>query len=107
MEVSMPKFRIEHETDLADIAEPGFWNDFDLSGITDSHVVLNNVKATQKISMGIDEHGTAIALLGEIGYASVGPESPKFIADHPFMFAIREMETGALLFLGRVMDPGN
>ena len=106
VEVFIPKFRIEQETDLADIAEPGFWNHFDFFGITDSSMVLNNVKATQKITMGIDEHGTEIALRSDFAYGSLGSEPPpKFIADHPFMFAIREMETGTILFLGRVMDP--
>ena len=105
VEAYIPKFRIEQETDLADIAEPGFWDNFDFSGITVPGVVLNNAKATQRISMGIDEHGTEIILLGQIGYVSLGSEPPKFIADHPFMFAIREMETGTILFLGRVMDP--
>jgi serpin B len=30
---------------------------------------------------------------------------PTFRADHPFLFAIRDRATGALLFLGRVADP--
>ncbi len=31
---------------------------------------------------------------------------PRFRADHPFLFLIRERSTGALLLLGRVLDPG-
>jgi serine protease inhibitor len=27
------------------------------------------------------------------------------IADHPFLFAIREVDSGALLFIGKVMEP--
>ena len=29
----------------------------------------------------------------------------KFRLDHPFFFALRDLETGAILFAGRVVDP--
>jgi serpin B len=33
------------------------------------------------------------------------PPIPIFRADHPFLFAIRDRKSGALLFLGRMTDP--
>jgi hypothetical protein len=34
-------------------------------------------------------------------------DPPKdFIADHSFLFALRDMHSGSLLFLGRVVAPG-
>jgi serine protease inhibitor len=33
-------------------------------------------------------------------------EHPTFIADHPFLFLIKDEPTGSVLFMGRVMDPG-
>jgi len=33
------------------------------------------------------------------------PAIPIFRADHPFLFIIRDRETGTILFLGRVANP--
>ena len=66
---------------------------------------MDGAQATQKISIGIDEHGTEITLLGEIAFKSLGNEVPTFRVDHPFMFVIREMQSGTILFVGKVMDP--
>jgi serpin B len=41
--------------------------------------------------------------LGGLVYERI--EVPVFRADHPFVFAIRERASGAILFLGRVADP--
>ena len=53
----------------------------------------------------VDEKGTEASAATEVGVAK-GIERPTgFNADRPFIFVIRDVKTGSVLFLGRVMDP--
>jgi serpin B len=62
-----------------------------------------------KAFVEVNEEGTeaAAATAVVIGLRSVAaPKLPAvFRADHPFLFLIRERSTGAVLFLGRVINP--
>jgi serpin B len=63
-----------------------------------------------KAFLEIDEDGTeaaaATAVMMEAGSAPPQPGQPvEFVADRPFVFAVRDLQTGAVLFLGRVADP--
>jgi serpin B len=59
----------------------------------------------------VDEEGTravaATAVMMEATMALPGepPFVPEFRADRPFLFLIRDTKSGAILFLGRVLDP--
>jgi len=56
----------------------------------------------------VDENGTeAAAATAVTGVAVSGPPPPVFVmrVDRPFLLAIRDVPTGALLFLGRIIDP--
>ena len=55
----------------------------------------------------VNEQGTeaAAATAVVIDGRSAPRPTPIFRADHPFLFLIREKQTGSILFLGRVMDP--
>ncbi len=57
-----------------------------------------------KAFVSVDEEGTeASAATGVlIGITSLPPQ---VVIDRPFIFLIRDMETGAILFAGRVVDP--
>jgi serpin B len=59
----------------------------------------------------IDEKGTeasaatAIVLAGTVSIA-IEPPPPKIVvADHPFLFVIRDNPTGSVLFIGQVVEP--
>jgi serpin B len=59
----------------------------------------------------LDEKGTEAAAATAIGMDTggcTGPSPAKSITlrlDHPFIFVLRDIETGAVLFMGRVVDP--
>jgi serine protease inhibitor len=66
-------------------------------------------QATQDTYVRVDEEGTEAAAVTSIAFAirgmvAAGPV--RFAADRPFLAAVRDDETGALLFIGRVDDPG-
>nr|XP_043639517.1 serpin-ZX-like [Erigeron canadensis] len=61
----------------------------------------------QKSFVEINEEGTEAAA---ITYSTVMAKSarftyPDFVADHPFLFVIREDTTGAVLLMGQIADP--
>ena len=55
----------------------------------------------------VNEEGTeAAAATAVIGKATSAPPPPIEVAvDRPFLFFIRDLETGAVIFVGRVVDP--
>ncbi len=61
--------------------------------------------------MKVDEHGTeaaAATALVAVGAGMIEEEPPQpipFFVDRPFYFFIQERLTGAVLFMGRVLEP--
>lgn len=51
------------------------------------------------------EAAAATAVVVRTESASIEPEPVNFRADHPFVFAIRDLRSGSFLSLGRVADP--
>jgi len=110
-EVFMPKFEFKFDDSLKDeLAALGMTDAFNdlkanLAGISDAaKLVISEVM--HKSYIKVDERGTeAAAVTGiTVGTTSM-PVDNSFRIDHPFVFAIREKDTKAILFIGKVMDP--
>jgi serpin B len=56
-----------------------------------------------KAFVEVNEEGTEAAAATAVLMARGA--APSFRADHPFVFAIRDRKSGAILFLGRISDP--
>ncbi len=114
VKVTLPKFRLEEEYHLKDaLMEMGMGSAFtmpDFSGISpEGNLVISDV--VHKTFISVAENGTeaAAATAVILTAASAPGEKPKykvFKADHPFLFFIIDRKTGAILFMGRLVNPG-
>ena len=103
--VSIPKFETKTHYDLIpklkDLGITLIFEGGDFSGISDSDMFV--AKATQDAYVNVNEEGTeAAAVTSSYGNLSA---YPWFAADHPFLFFIQDDESGAILFMGKIVDP--
>lgn len=85
----------------------------EIGGMPTCGLTITNI--IHQANIDVDEKGSEAAaatavVFGAIvvsGRRSVPPPPPPFIfrADHPFMFLLRDNRSGAILFMGRLVDP--
>jgi len=106
--VSLPKFKTTCEFELADIlAEMGMPHAFagaDFSGMTGKKDLFIS-KVIHKAFVDVNEEGTEAAAATAVVMEKGISRSLRFRADHPFVFLIRENQTGSILFIGKIADP--
>jgi len=108
----MPKFEFDSEFSLKNtLAEMGmpvaFSDAADFSGMTGNRE-LTISEVIHKAFVGVDEAGTeAAAATAVIMRLTAAPAEPpvEVTIDRPFVFLIRDIETGTVLFVGRVLNP--
>jgi len=110
--LTMPKFEFESEFSLKDTLmsmgmQAPFSGAADFSGMT-GNLGLAISDVLHKAFVSLDEAGTeAAAATAVIMKETAMPDQPVEVTiDHPFMFLIRDIETGTILFVGRVLNPG-
>jgi serine protease inhibitor len=79
-----------------------FGSSADFSGFADQPLLISSVEHSAFVN--VDEQGTTAAAATGVS-ASYGSALPSVVADHPFLFLIRDRLTGALLLFGRIVDP--
>ena len=110
--VELPKFELEYEKKLNDplkalgmgVAFEPFRADFSrLTPAQDAHISF----VKQNTYLKVDEEGTEAAAVTVVGVSvtSAGAKPPELIVDRPFLVAIRERLSGAILFIGAIEDP--
>jgi serpin B len=110
--LTMPKFEFDSEFSLKDtLAEMGmpiaFSGAADFSGMTGTPDLCIS-EVLHKAFVSVNETGTeaAAATAVIVGETAIPEQPVEVTVDHPFIFLIRDIETGAILFVGRVLNPG-
>jgi serpin B len=110
--LTMPQFEFDSafslKDTLADMGMPiAFSGGADFSGMTGNRD-LSISDVVHKAFVAVDEAGTeAAAATAVIMELTAVPEPPVEVTlDRPFIFLIRDIDTGAILFVGRVVNPG-
>ena len=117
VDLKLPRFEVRCTSQLGEALrrlgiEAGFDTiRSDFSGVTDHPEGLNISDVIHDAWVKVDEEGTEAAAATMMDFLSLEDseeEPPKpipFHVDRPFVFLIRDDETGAVLFMGRIMDP--
>ena len=108
LELGLPRFTTRWHASLVQPLENlGMTDAFDpvkadLSGVADDALYVQSAEHSAYVK--VDEQGTTAAAATGFGSSS-SSAPPSIVADHPFLFVIRDKLTGTLLFIGRIEDP--
>jgi serpin B len=115
VQVFLPRFRLEGKFILNQVlAALGMPDAFDeekanFAGIDGRPDWLYVAYAIHQAFVEVNEQGTeaaaATAVIIVPRMALIPMPAPIFRADHPFLFLMREKETGSILFMGRMVEP--
>ena len=112
--VTMPRFKFAFDMPLNNVLkEMGMLKAFqpeiaDFSEISDEKLFISSVR--HKSYIDVNENGTEAAAVTSITFTttSINPNEVQkiyFTVDKPFVFAITEKDTDAILFMGEVQNP--
>ncbi|XP_004621725.3 serpin I2 [Sorex araneus] len=110
VEISLPRFKVEQKLDFKETLQSLnvteiFCGGCDLSGITDSSEVYVS-QVMQQIFFEINEEGSEAATSTGINVPAImSLPRNQFIANHPFLFIVKNNPTESILFMGRVTNP--
>lgn len=112
--LALPRFELEYGRELTetleamgmgvafDASQADFGRMVDLEAIAPENVYLSRVE--QKTFVRVDEEGTEAAAATGVG-VGVTSAPPALRLDRPFLFALRERHSGAVLFIGKLERP--
>ncbi|HVO42389.1 MAG TPA: serpin family protein [Aggregatilineales bacterium] len=110
IKISMPRFKFDFASELSKALQTlgmadAFNDHADFSGMGPKRLYISAI--LHKAFIAVDENGTEAAAATAVIVAAMAIMQPptEITIDRPFIFAIRDSQTGSILFLGRVLDP--
>jgi serine protease inhibitor len=116
VDIALPKFKMTAEFKLKEVLSAlgmptAFSRGADFTGISTTPPGLFIENVIHKAYVDVHEKGTeaaaATAVVMDRASAPVSHPKAVFRADHPFVFMIRDNQTGSILFMGRVANPNS
>jgi serpin B len=111
VDLTMPKFEFDSSFSLQEALSAlgmpiAFSGSADFSGMTGNRELFIS-DVVHKAFVSVDEAGTeaAAATAVVVGETAMPPAPVTMTIDRPFIFLIRDIETGTILFVGRTLDP--
>jgi serpin B len=109
--ITMPQFEFDSDFSLKDtLAGMGmpiaFTENADFSGMTGNRELFIS-DVIHKAFVSVDEKGTEAAAASAVimTLSAMPSQLVEVTIDRPFIFLIRDIDTGAILFVGRVLNP--
>ncbi|MGA2297520.1 MAG: serpin family protein [FCB group bacterium] len=109
----MPKFKIEYDIGLNDvlknlgmgIAFKPYFADFSNMSSSGKNIYISEVK--HKTYILVDEEGTEAAAVTSVEDDLTSPRPDKYLMkiNRPFVFVIRENNSGTIVFIGKIVEP--
>jgi serpin B len=113
VQISLPRFKTESAFDLKQTLQAmGMKDAFDhdkadFSGINSEMKDLALSTVVHKAFVAVNEEGTEAAAATGVSMAvrSIQPQPVEFKVDHPFIFLIKDNQSGTILFWGKINNP--
>jgi serpin B len=107
--ITLPKFKFSYNKTLNNALKAlglgvAFTNNANFS-LINPNAALKISQVVHKAYVETDESGTTAAAVTSVGIVTATAPAPAPLINRPFLFAIREMSSGLILFVGTVNNP--
>jgi serine protease inhibitor len=112
-QIVLPRFKLEYDITLNQALQAlgmgvAFQDQANFANMTPKEVKIDEVK--HKTFVEVNEEGTEAAAVTSVGIRATSAPPPeeapfKMVVDRPFFCAIRDNQTGTILFMGSIVDP--